>query len=91
MDNIDLFQSLKDEPLEISLPDIKTEEKHSEDEDNNEKIEKQFSIDDDNDDDLSSSIPQSSHNVFDEAFSRKRKLDKQNRKELEEEEREKML
>lgn len=86
MDKIDLFQSLKDEPLELSLPDIKSEV-NDEDEDNNDRNIKET----DDEDDLSSSVPRTSNNVFDEAFRRKRKLDKQNRKELEEEEREKML
>ncbi|CAG9800464.1 unnamed protein product [Chironomus riparius] len=90
MDKIDLFQSLKDEPLELSLPDIKSEV-NDEEEDNNERNTKETGDDQDDDDDLSSSIPTTSNNVFDEAFRRKRKLDKQNRKELEEEEREKML
>ena len=87
MDKIDLFQSLKDEPLELSLPDIKSEV-NDEGEDINDGNIKESS---DYEDDLSSSIPTTSNNVFDEAFRRKRKLDKQNRKELEEEEREKML
>ena len=85
---MDLFQSLKDEPLELNLPDIKSEA-NDDDDDNNDRNIKE--TDEDDEDDLSSSIPRTSHNVFDEAFTRKRKLDKQNRKEMEEEEREKML
>jgi len=83
---MDLFQTLKkDEPLELNLPDIKSE--INEDEDNNDNIKET----DDEDDLGSSNVPTTSNNVFDESFRRKRKLDKQNRKELEEEEREKML
>lgn len=77
---MDLFQSLKDEPLELNLPDIKSEELNDDEDKNDENSQEE------NDDN-----PSTSNNVFDEAFSRKRKLDKQNRKELEEEEREKML
>jgi hypothetical protein len=83
MDQSDLFQTLKDEPLELSLPDIKSEVNDEDINDTNKET--------DDEEDLSSSVPTTSNNVFDEAFRRKRKLDKQNRKELEEEEREKML
>lgn len=84
---MDLFQSLKDEVLDSSeegpstsfrapkLPNIK----HEEDDD--------F---DDNEIELDSLLePGTTANVFDKEF--KKKVDKQQRKELEEEEREKML
>lgn len=84
---MDLFQSLKDEVLDSSeegpstsfrtpkMPNIK----HEEDDD--------F---DDNEIELDSLLePGTTANVFDKEF--KKKVDKQQRKELEEEEREKML
>lgn len=81
MDNkLDLFQSLKDEMNDnLQLPSIS--EIQNKTQTNNIKSET------DDDDELATPGP--SENIFDKAF--KRKLDKQNRKELEEEEREKML
>lgn len=86
---IDLFQSLKDEMsdnygsqstssnMKLNLPTIKLED----DDDDQTGT--------DEHEDGNSANPDGSSNIFDKAF--KKKLDKQNRKELEEEEREKML
>jgi hypothetical protein len=87
---LDLFQSLKNETLDSSddggpstsfharkLSEVKSEDDHEEEEE------------EDNLMDLEMLTSGATANVFDKAF--KRKLDKQSRKELEEEEREKML
>jgi transcription initiation factor TFIID subunit 11 len=86
INKIDLFQSLKDESLDVKLSsNIKSEDEsdtNDQDNDNQNTSETEY-------EDMSSAIPGTSANVFDKAF--KKKLDKQNRKEVEEEEREKML
>lgn len=83
---MDLFQSLKDEMLDSSEEGPSTSFKapklpNIKNEDDN--------LDDDFDNLDAFLTPGTTANVFDKAF--KKKIDKQHRKELEEEEREKML